>query len=124
MMATSLVDRVGFGVAVDDTAVTDGSATLGTTAVEVTLPDVTAGGGGNGYIKVKLVNLSASATIGWKMVPRGAAAPTISTTPASGMASPILPNVTEYITIPTSCDLYVVASAAATSWSSTAQLIR
>lgn len=123
-MATSLVDRVGFGVAVDDTAVTDGSAVLSTTATLVTMPNITAGGGGSGYIKVKLVNLSASATIGWKLVTRGAAAPTISTTPAAGMASPITPGLTEYITIPTGCDLYIVASAAGTSWSSTAQLIR
>lgn len=123
-MATSLVDRVGFGVVVDDTAVTDGSATLGLTATLVTMPDITAGGGGSGYIKVKLVNLSSTATIGWKLVTRGAAAPTIATTPALGMASPILPGTTEYITIHTSDDLYIVASAVATSWSSTAQLIR
>lgn len=123
-MATSLVDRVGFGVVVDDTAVTDGSATLGLTATKVTMPDITAGGGGSGYIKVKLVNLSASATIGWKLVTRDAAAPTIATTPAAGMASPILPLLTEYITMHTSDDLYIVASAVSTSWSSTAQLIR
>ena len=123
-MATSLVDRVGFGVVVDDTAVTDGSAALGLTATLVTMPDITAGGGGSGYIKVKLVNLSASAIIGWKLVKRGAAAPTPSTTPAPGMASPILPGLTEYITMPTGDDLYIVASAVATPWSSTAQLIR
>jgi hypothetical protein len=123
-MSTSLVDRAGFGVAVDQDADTDGSAVLSTTATKVTLPDTSLNGGLVGFIKVKLVNLSATATIGWKAVERGAAAPTIATTPAAGMASPILPLTSEYITIPTVCDLYIVASAAATSWSSTAQLFR
>lgn len=123
-MATSLVDRVGFGIAVDSSAIVDGSAALGTTPQKVTMPDITAGGGGSGYIKVKIVNPNPTAVLAWKLVTRGATAPVFGATFAANEGSHVLAGQVEYITIPTSCDLYVVASVAATSWSSTAQLIR
>jgi hypothetical protein len=124
MMATSLVDRVGFGIVVDATAVVAGSAVLGTTPLLVTMPDITAGGGGNGYIKVKIVNPNPTAVLAWKLVDRGAAAPVFGATFAANEGSHVLAGQVEYITIPTGDDLYIVASAAASSWSTTAQLIR
>lgn len=124
-MPVSLVERAGFGVAVDETAVNDGSAVLSTTATKVALPDVTLNGGFLGFIKVKIVNPNATAVIAWDCVTRGAAAPTITANFASPVtASHVLPGQTEYITIPSGCDLYIVASAAASSWSTTAQLMR
>ncbi len=123
-MTTSLVDRVGFGVSVDQTLVVDGSAILSTTPIKVTLPDVTLNGGLQGFIKVKIVNPNPTATLAWECTNRGATAPVFGATFAAGEGSPVLAGQVEYITIPSTCDLYLVASAAASSWSASSQLIR
>lgn len=123
-MSNSLNDRIGFGIYVDQTAIVDGSAVLGTTPVKVTLPDVTAGLGTVGGVKVKIVNPNPSAILAWECAVRGAAAPTFGATFAAGEGSHVLPGTTEYITIPSGCDLYIVASASSSSWSTTAQFIR
>lgn len=123
-MSNSLYDRIGFGIYVDQTAIVDGSAVLGATPVKVTLPDVTAGLGTVGGVKVKIVNPNPTAILAWECVVRGAAAPTFGATFAPNEGSHVLPGTTEYITIPSGCDLYIVASAAASSWSTTAQFIR
>lgn len=123
-MSNSLYDRVGFGIYVDQTAIVDGSAVLGTTPVKVTLPNVTAGLGTVGGVKVKILNPNPTAILAWECAVRGAAAPTFGATFAAGEGSHVLPGTTEYITIPSGCDLYIVASAAASSWSTTAQFIR
>lgn len=123
-MTTSLVDRVGFGVAVDQNLVVDGSAILSTTPVKVALPDTTANGGLQGFIKVKIVNPNATATLAWECAARGATAPVFGATFAAGEGSHVLAGQVEYITIPSTCDLYIVASAAASSWSASSQLIR
>lgn len=123
-MSNSLYDRIGFGIYVDQTAIVDGSAVLGATPVKVTLPDVTAGLGTVGGVKVKIVNPNPTAILAWECVVRGAAAPTFGATFAPKEGSHVLPGTTEYITIPSGCDLYIVASAAASSWSTTAQFIR
>ena len=123
-MSNSLYDRIGFGIYVDQTAIVDGSAVLGSTPVKVTLPDVAAGLGTVGGVKVKILNPNPTAILAWECAVRGAAAPTFGATFAPNEGSPILPGTTEYITIPSGCDLYLVASAAASSWSTTAQFIR
>lgn len=122
-MATSLVDRVGFGVAVDQTAIVDGSAVLSTTPVKVTLPSVS-GAAVPGYIKIKVVNPNPSAVLAWECAVAGATAPVFGATFAAGEGSHVLAGQVEYVTIPTGCDFYIVASAAASSWSTTSQVIR
>jgi hypothetical protein len=123
-MATSLVDRAGFGVPLEGGGTVDGSAVLSTTPVKVTLPDVSLNGGLNGFIKVKIVNPNAANILAWKTVGRGATAPTFGATFAAAAGSHILPGQVEYLTLPNGVDLYLVASAAASSWSATSFLFR
>ena len=116
-MTTSLVNRAGFGLVVNGQAVIDGSAVLGLTPVKVTLPDVTANGGITGFIRIRVVNPNAAGVIlATEAVGRGAAAPTFDTTFTAAGGRHVLPGQVDEFIIPTVCDLYIVASAVASSW--------
>lgn len=116
-MSTSLVNRAGFGIVVNGQAVTDGSAVLGLTPVKVTLPDVTANGGLFGYVRIRVVNPGAAGVIlATKVVARGAPAPTFDATFAATGGRHVLGlHVDEFI-VQTTHDVYIVASAVASSW--------
>lgn len=115
-MATSLVNRAGFGVSLDGTEVTDGSAALGLTPQKVTLPPVTNSGGIVALVRCRIVNPNASAVLAIRVVPRDAAAPTFDATFAATGGRHVRPNSEDEIIIPSTCDLYIVASAITSSW--------
>lgn len=92
---------------------------LGTDPVKVTLPS------GGSCVAVKITNPSATATISWKTIVSGGTAPVAANMTADYAAtgaSPIPPGVTEFIQLQPGRDLYVVASAAATSCNATSFL--
>lgn len=111
---TSLYTRVGLGVGVDSTT-TDGSAALGLTPVKVTLAANPTGL--VTFIGLWIVNPNATAIIAYKIVPKGAAAPTFDATFAATGGAHILPGRDRRIVVPVTSDVYVVASAVASSWS-------
>lgn len=116
-MTTSLVNRAGFGLVVNGQAVIDGSAVLGLTPVKVTLPLVTDNGGLLGYVRIRVVNPNAAGVIlATEVVGRGAPAPTFDTTFSAAGGRHVLPGHVDEFIIPTVCDLYIVASAVASSW--------
>lgn len=116
-MTTSLVNRAGFGLVVNGQAVIDGSAVLGLTPVKVTLPDVTLNGGITGFIRIRVVNPNGVGVIlATEVIGRGAAAPTFDTTFSAAGGRHVLPGQVDEFIIPTVCDLYIVASAVASSW--------
>lgn len=120
---TSLNDVLGFGPIQGIPSVVANN-NLGTTPVQVTLPDFTAVSGARARaVKLKIVNPNASNTIAWGLVDRGAAAPTIVATYGAGAGSHILPGSSEIFSIPTDKDLYLVADAASQSYSVTAYLV-
>jgi hypothetical protein len=98
------------------------SSVLTTDPVKVTLPTTSSA---TVCIKVKITNPSTTATISWKTVVAGATAPlaaNMTANYASTGASPILPGAVEIITLQPNRDLYVVASAAASSVNATSFL--
>jgi hypothetical protein len=116
-MTTSLVNRAGFGLVVNGQAVIDGSAVLGVTPVKVTLPSVTDNGGLLGYVRIRVVNPNGAGVIlATEAIGRGAAAPTFDATFSTAGGRHVLPGHVDEFIIPTVCDLYIVASAAASSW--------
>lgn len=116
-MTTSLVNRAGFGLVVNGQAIIDGSAVLGVTPVKVTLPSVIANGGILGYVRIRVVNPNGAGVIlATRVVARDAAAPTFDSTFAVTGGRHVLPGQVDEFIIPTVCDLYIVASAAASSW--------
>lgn len=121
-MSTSLVNRAGLGLVLNASAVQDGSAVLGLTPVKVTLPDVTANGGILGYVRIRVVNPNgAGVNLATKIVGRGAAAPTFDTTFSTTSGRHVLPGQIDEFIIPTTHELYIVASAIASSWSVNSQ---
>lgn len=114
----SILERVGFGP-LEGLPTLFNKTDLSTTAVKVTLPTLPAGGNDplpTTNVKVKITNPSAAATIAWTLVKRGGGAPTITADyNATTGGSPIVPGGVEIFSIPADKDLYVVASAAATS---------
>lgn len=117
-MATSLVERAGLGLVINGQAVHDGSAALGLTPVKVTLPDITLNGGLVGFIRIRVVNPNAAGVIlATKAIGRGAPAPTFNTTFSTAGGRHVLAGEVDEFIIPTVCDLYIVASAVASSWS-------
>lgn len=113
-MTTSLVDRVGFGV-FTDAGTFDGSAVLGTTPVKVNTATHPAGVQCN--VACRVVNPNGAGVIlALRVVPKGNAAPVYDTTFSSSGGGWILPGVTLRFIIPSTVDLYIVASAAASSW--------
>jgi hypothetical protein len=123
------IERSGFGP-LEALPTFFNTTTLGTTPVSVTLPTRPVMAGNTvtppsiGNIRIKIVNPSAAATIAWTVVKAGAAAPTITADYAATGGSAIPPGGVEYFVIPTNRDLYVVASAAATSCNVTSFLYR
>jgi hypothetical protein len=116
-MATSLVNRAGFGIFINAGAVYDGSALLGTTPVKVTLPDVTGNGGLPSYVLIRVVNPNAAGVVlATRIVPRGAAAPTFDATFAATGGRHVLPGHVDQFILNSTTELYIVASAAASSW--------
>ena len=91
------------------------AATLGTTATQVTLP--TDASGRRRRVRVRITNPNASNFIAWGLVDKGAAAPSIVATFGAGAGVPVLPRATYEFVIYDSKDLYVVADAAAQSYS-------
>lgn len=117
-MATSLVERAGFGIVINGQAVHDGSAVLGVTPVKVTLPDVNLNGGITGFIRIRVVNPNAAGVIlATEAIGRGAPAPTFDATFSAAGGRHVLPGQVDEFIIPSVCDLYIVASATASSWS-------
>lgn len=122
------IDRMAFGP-LESLSLMDASAALGITSILVTLPARPVGAAPASGILVKLYNGSATATIAWRDVVR--AADGSSTNPnitadyvAATCGSHIGPGQAEWFVLRPDRDLYVVASAAATSWSSTSRLYR
>ncbi len=113
-MTVSLVDRVGLGVGLDQTTA-DGSVALGTIPVKVTLA-TSANGLGGSFIGCWIVNPNATAVIAYRVVPRNSPAPTFDATFSATGGSWVLPGRDRRIVIPVTSDLYVVASAASSSW--------
>ena len=128
-MSGTDIERSGFGP-LESLPTFFNTTTLGTTAVLVTLPAKPIMAGNTvtppsiGNIRIKIVNPSTTATIAWTVVEQGAAAPTITADYAATGGSAIPPGGVEYFVIPTNRDLYVVASAAATSCNVTSFLYR
>jgi hypothetical protein len=117
-MATSLVNRAGFGIVVNGQAVTDGSAILGLTPVKVTLPNVTANGGLFGYVRIRVVNPGAVGIIlATKVIGRDLPAPTFDATFAATGGRLVLGGQVDEFIVQTTHDVYIVASAIASSWS-------
>lgn len=117
-MATSLVNRAGFGIFINAGTVNDGSAALATTPVKVTLPDVTVNGGIIAYVLVRVVNPNgAGVVLATKIVPRGAAAPTFDTTFSATGGRHVLSGQSDEFIMSSTTELYIVASAIASSWS-------
>lgn len=113
-MSSSLVDRVGFGVNIDG-GTFDGSAVLGTTPVKVTLASNPNGMLCN--IACRAVNPNGAGVIlAFRVVPKGNAAPVFDTSFSSGGGGWVLPGNTIRFIVPSTVDLYIVASAAASSW--------
>ena len=112
-MSANIVDRVGFGVAIDGNAF-DGSTVLGTTPVKVTL--ATNPTGLVAYIACRIVNPNATAVLAFRVVPKGNTAPVYDATFSPSGGGWVLPGQTVRVVIPATVDLYVVASAAASSW--------
>lgn len=119
-------DRAGFGVLFGDTGTPSGSAlsgtgvynsaALGTTATKV-LSGTTAKG--DKSRRCKMTCVTASRNMAWGIVPAGASAPTFKADAdgSSDEGSLIMggSGATEWVTIPATHDLYLVASAASTA---------
>ena len=116
-MSTSLVNRAGFGIVITGAAVIDGSAVLGLTPVKVTLPNVTANGGLWGYVRIRVVNPNGVGVIlATEVIGRDLPAPTFDTTFSATGGRHVLPGHVDEFIIQTTHDLYIVASAVASSW--------
>lgn len=110
---SELVERVGFGVSIDG-GTFDGSTTLGTTPQKVIVASHPAGIAHN--VACRVINPNASAILAFRVVPKGATAPVYDTTFSSSGGGWVFPNQQFRIIIPSTVDLYVVASAAASSF--------
>lgn len=92
----------------------DNQPALGTNPVKVAaLVDPT----GTKVRRIKLVNLSSTSKVAWKVVPKGDTAPTSANMTATGAATDgtiILPEREEYLTLAPYLDLYIVAEGANT----------
>lgn len=123
-MSTSLVNRAGFGIAITGAAVTDASAVLGLTPVKVTLPNVNAHGGLFGYVRIRIVNPNGvGIMLATMVIGRDLAAPTFDATFATTGGRHVLPGHVDEFIIQTTHDLYIVASAVASSWAVNSQHI-
>jgi hypothetical protein len=119
---STLTERAGYGPIEGAELVTPFNATLGTTGLIVAL--ATNGTGAKPvYWKIKIYNASAGATIAWKTVPTGTAAPTMTADFTANAASHIAPGQTEFFAMDGTKDLYIVASAAGTSCSVTSTVV-
>jgi O-glycosyl hydrolase len=107
-------ERTGYGVLEGPASYTSSPA-LSTTVVEITLP-ATASGAAPLARRVVLTNGSASATIGWVDSPTVPAAFTSDYNATTGMCAHIPPLGQQEFTIDGTKRLFVVASAAATSF--------
>jgi hypothetical protein len=113
-MGSTLVERAGLGIAIDG-GTFDGSAILGTTPVKVNTATHPAGVACN--IACNVVNPNGAGVIlALRVVPRGATAPVFDATFSPTGGGWILPGATRRFVIPSTVDLYIVASAAASSW--------
>lgn len=112
-MSNGYVERVGFGVAIDG-GVFDGSTTLGLTPQKVITASHPAGIACN--IACRVINPNASAILAFRVVPRGATAPVYDTTFSASGGGWVLPGQQFRIIIPSTVDLYVVASAISSSF--------
>jgi hypothetical protein len=121
-MATSLVNRAGFGIFINAGAVSDGSAVLGLTPVKVTLPDVTNNGGILAYVLIRVVNPNAAGVVlATRIVPRGATAPTFDATFSATGGRHVLPGQVDEFILNSTTEMYIVASAVASSWAVNSQ---
>lgn len=110
-----IIQRVGLGPLVGLPTFFN-TAVLSTTATIVTLPTLPATNtGGPGIIAVKIVNPNASALLAWTIIVTGGAVPSTTADFAATGGSTVLPGAVEHFAIPTGFDLYIVASAAASS---------
>jgi hypothetical protein len=66
--------------------------------------------------RLKVVNGHASNILAWQIVEAGASAPTFTATYATTAGSIVLPGTAEYVNIRSDMDLYVIGSAASTSY--------
>jgi len=110
--------RIGLGP-LEGLPVFFNTTALSTTPVKATLA-TPAQGQGIG-VRFKIVNGSAN-VVAWTLVVRDAAAPTITADYAATGASPVLAGGVEIVAIPVNRDLYIVASAPASSVSVTSFL--
>lgn len=123
-MSTTMQAAVGFGP-LPGLPTFWNKSDLTTAAVKVTLPTLpgTLAGGQppmpSSNVKVKIYNYSTTATIAWALATRAAdgtsSAPAMTADAGVTGVSPIGPLGVEIFTIPADKDLYVIASAAATS---------
>ncbi len=120
--AGEIQQRAGLG-ALEGLPVFDNDTAQGTTPAIVTIATPPTGQGG--IVKVKITNPNATANLAWTIVNAGAAAPTAVTMTANFAAtgaSPVLAGSTEWFEIQTGRDLYIVASAAGSSFNVTSYL--
>lgn len=98
----------------DGTFFVTGSQTLSTTVSKITLPDVQS----QIDFRMKIVNASTGSThnLAYMVTPKGSAAPSFTANTAATGGSLVLPLTTEFVTINSSKDLYVVASAVQCNW--------
>lgn len=97
------------------------AANLGTTQTLIALDPDEAGVSSRARRRVvKIVNPNATAVLAYTVVPKGdTPTPAIVATYAANAGSHITPGATEYITLPSGADLWLVADAAASSYSVT-----
>jgi hypothetical protein len=67
-------------------------------------------------VRLKVVNGHSTNILAWQIVEAGAAAPTFTATYAATAGSIILPGTAEYVNIRSDMDLYIIGSAASTSY--------
>lgn len=112
----SISIRSGLGPICTQPLVVAGS--LSTTPIKPALQDPAAVGMSR-TLKVKIVNGSATGTIAWGLIARGAATPPIVATYGANAGSHILPGSTEILSFDLSLELVLVADSAANSYSVT-----
>lgn len=115
-MSESVSIRSGVGPICTQPLVVAGSLT--TTAIKPTLQDP-ATTGQLRTLKVKIVNGSATGTIAWQLVPRGAAIGTVVATYGANAGSHITPGATEILAFDMMFELVLVADSASNNYSVT-----
>ena len=89
------------------------SAALGTTAVKITLPALS---GAPRAWQLTISNPNATAMLAWTIVDVGAAVPAITADFSATSGGHVLPGRERTFSVPTTCDVYIVADAAASKF--------